>query len=80
MAKTKAKPFADIADVVTTSYTGSFSGFAYKVDVDCVDPADLDTPAACSGDAANYKRIVVTVTGTGWPGNIELTNLRTDNW
>ena len=80
MAKTIAKPFANITTVTTTAYGGSFSDFSYKVDVDCVDPADLDTPTACTGDAANYKRVMVTVTGTGWPGNIELTNLRTDNW
>lgn len=80
MAKTKAKPFADITNVSTTSYGGSFSDFFYNISVGCVDPADLDTTTACSGEAANYKRIVVTVTANGWNGNIELINLRTDNW
>ena len=76
MAETKAKSFAGIVDVATTAYVDSdFSEYSHEVAVDYVDPADLNTSVV---GPTEYKRIVVTVTRTGWAGSVVLTNLKTD--
>jgi type II secretory pathway pseudopilin PulG len=75
MSEVKAQNFGDVTDVSTTSFGGGYSAYNYAVAVDYVDPANLDTPVVGPTD---YKRIVVTVTGNVWGGNIELTNLKTD--
>jgi len=86
MAETKAKDFADVGmvNVPTTKYCvdplacdedDPFGEYSYQVDFDYVEDTALDTPVV---DPTEYKRIVVTVTGTGWAGSIVLTNLKTD--
>lgn len=75
MVETKAKKFDYISDISTTSFGGDFGDYSYQVEVDYVDASDLDTPVA---GPTVYKRLTVTVTATGWSGNIKLYGLKTD--
>jgi len=75
MAETKAKSFANVASVGSTNYGGDFSRYNYQVDVDYVEDTDLDTPVV---GPTEYKRIIVTVTASGWSGSIQLYELRTN--
>jgi prepilin-type N-terminal cleavage/methylation domain-containing protein len=73
MATTMAKDFADIDDVSTTNFSAPFDDYSYQVNVDYVEPTNLDTPVAGPTD---YKRIVTTITANGWTGNIMLYNVK----
>lgn len=75
MEITKAGAFVDIDDVPATSFGGNFATYSYQVEVDYVEPGDLNTPVA---GPTSYKRIVVTVTCTNWSGQINLYNVKTD--
>lgn len=75
MEITKARAFADIDDVSATSFGGNFATYSYQVEVDYVDPGDLNTPVV---GPTSYKRIVVTVTCINWSGQIKLYNIKTD--
>lgn len=75
MDKTKAKAFTNVSSVATTSFGGDFANYFYNVNVGYVNAGSLDQVVV---GPTSYKRIVVTVTMTGWPGNIVLYDLRTD--
>lgn len=75
MVETKAQKFDDIDDVSITAFGGDFSDYSYQVEVDYIDPTDLDVPVA--GPTA-YKRITVTVTMSDWSGNVKLYGLKTN--
>ena len=75
MVETKAQKFDDIDDVSITAFGGDFSDYSYQVDVDYVDPTNLDAPVA--GPTA-YKRIIVTVTMSDWSGDVKLYGLKTN--
>ena len=75
MVETKAQKFDDIDDVSITAFGGDFSDYSYQVEVDYVDPTNLDAPVA--GPTA-YKRIIVTVTMSDWSGDVKLYGLKTN--
>lgn len=75
MAETMAKDFDDITEVAQTDFGGDFSSYRYQIAVDYVNPGDLDTPVV---GPTNYKRVVVTISGVGWLGMIQLYSIRTD--
>jgi len=72
MVETMAQDFGNINDVLTTPYTGNFANHSYQVAVDYVNDSNLDSPV---GGPTDYKRVVVTVTSSVWPGSITLTSL-----
>lgn len=75
MAEEKASAFSGVTSIETTSFGGDFANYFYNVDVRYVNPGNLDQIVA---GPTSYKRIVVTVTMTGWPGSIVLYDLKTD--
>jgi prepilin-type N-terminal cleavage/methylation domain-containing protein len=75
MEQTTAKDFASVVAVAQTAYGGNFSQYRYQIDVGYVDAGDLNTNVV---GPTEYKRVVVTVTRTGWNGQIKLYNLKTD--
>ncbi len=63
----KGKDFdTDIVDVSSQNFSSPFSGYSYVVDVEYVNPYDLNLSTS---EATDYKRIEVTVTGdsAGFP-------------
>ena len=75
MSEVKAKNFADVANIAPTNFGGDFARYSFQVAVGYVNPADLNTTVA---GPTSYKRITVTISGTGWTGNIVLKDLKTD--
>ncbi|MFH1829275.1 MAG: type II secretion system protein [Pseudomonadota bacterium] len=75
MSETMAKDFASIVAVPNTNFGGDFNSYNYQINVDYVDSSDLNTAVV---GPTSYKRIVVTVSATGWSGNITLNNLKTN--
>jgi len=79
MEQMTAKDFGSAALAIgttgPTSYGGNFARYSYQVDVGYVAAADLNTVV---GGATDYKRIVVTVTRTGWTGAIRLTSIKSN--
>jgi prepilin-type N-terminal cleavage/methylation domain-containing protein len=69
MEQVTAKPFADVANIGTTSYGGNFNRYSFQVAVGYVNVGDLNTQV---GGPTDYKRVTVTVTATGWTGTITL--------
>ena len=75
MAIQMAKPFASVTSVAATPLGGSYSNYSCKIDVTYVDPNNPSTQVAGPNE---YKKVVATITMTGWPGNISLSNLKTN--
>jgi prepilin-type N-terminal cleavage/methylation domain-containing protein len=75
MEEITAKDFLDIAAIGQTSFGGDFARYRSQVDVGYVNAADLDSVV---GGPTDYKRIVVTVTATGWNGRIVLSEIKAD--
>jgi Tfp pilus assembly protein PilV len=75
MAETMAKPYANVQEVAQTSFSGDFAFYRYQIAVDYVNPGDLDTPVT---GPTEYKRVVVTVTASGWLGVVQLSSVKTN--
>lgn len=65
--------FSSVANEASTSYTGNFSNYSYKVDLSAV-------PLSLASDAgmALYKQVKVTVTHST-AGSVSLTTIVTNN-
>lgn len=70
------KSWSNLTTVETTSFTGDFSKYSYRIDVEEVDPSDLNQEA--SSPPTDYKRIEVLVTGEGVGVPVKLITLKTN--
>ncbi len=72
----RGKRFADIVSVTETGFSGQFSSYNYEIDVDYVNPSDLDTPVTGPTD---FKRVRTVVTRDGMSGfNVALSTVITN--
>lgn len=75
MEQVKAKSFANIAAESSAPFSAPYQQYFSTVAVDYVNSADLDTAV---GGPTDYKKITVTVTATGWNGNIRIRDLKSN--
>ncbi|MFH0799334.1 MAG: hypothetical protein V2A66_04035 [Pseudomonadota bacterium] len=73
LAEVMANDFDSIANVVTTPFTGNFSGYSYSVTVNYADSTDPDSIAAGTTD---FKKVDVSVTYTGLAGAVHVYDLK----
>lgn len=85
MERVTALRFSGVNCEPQTALGSPFSTYAYKVDVDYVNAADLNTsvgqPSLCAsagGTTTNYKRVQITVSHS-ITGDLKLTTLVTNN-
>lgn len=76
MEEIKARSFDDINSIATTNFGGTFAEYNYSVNVAYVDGSDLNTAAP---GTTIYKRIIVSVGASSWPGDIKLHNIKADS-